>query len=284
MIYNQLIFCIADADEELDGQTALLSASGQPTSAPFGTAVNCSGPVRWNLDKAVWPTLGIGTGAKIALIDTGVNIFHPELDGHVVECCSFVDGEHAWLDDRKTSHGTAVASILCGRHVGVAPGAALYVAKVVDNGGKGLVAQLVKAINWAVEHQVDVISLSVGTKFCAEKLLIAVSNALSKRIHVVCAASNEGSRGSVNVMYPARFGHTLCIGGSDDNGAHLASSSIGREIDLLAPGENIGCAFGVSQYAMATGTSMAVPLVSGLIAMLVSHLRRENQPALHASR
>lgn len=248
-----------------------------------GSAVNASGPQRWSLDCAVWQRLGVGVGTRIALIDVGVMAAHPELVGRIEECRSYVDNEHAWLDDDKSCHGTAVASILCGENVGVAPGASLLVYKVVNTEGQGCVDQMVRAINDAVEANVDVISLSVGTRACSEELLMAVSRALSKRIHVVCAAANQGSRNSTNVMYPARFGHTLCVGSCDNNGVHLPWSSIGREIDLLAPGEAVGCAAATHDYAVASGTSIAVPLVAGLVAVLVAHVKTLGIESLHTS-
>lgn len=212
--------------------------------------------------------LGKGTGIRVAILDTGFNIAHKSLSN--VKCIwSFIDGAHAFFDGGKLGHGTFCASIVAE----IARDAELYLARVLDDDGVGSVKSLVDAIHWAIDSGCHVISMSLGTSSPDLDLLDAIARAQQLDIHIVCAAANAGGTGRSNIAYPARFGHVLCVGGADPHGHAAASSSTGRELDFLAPSENILGAFHRSTMkAIAkSGTSVAVPCVAGLIAVLLAH-------------
>lgn len=172
-------------------------------------------------------------------------------------------------------HGTFCAGIVAGNTIGLAPNCSLFIGKVVNDKGVGTIDALVKGIDWAISNRCRVISLSVGTESCNPSLLSAIARAQEQNIHVICAAANIRGSTRVNIAFPARFGHVICVGSSDDNGNAPSYSSTGREIDFLAYGENIASSMaGYAGLTIRSGTSMAVPSVAGLIAVLMSHLDR----------
>jgi hypothetical protein len=93
---------------------------------------------------------------------------------------------------------------------------------------------LVEGIKWAVEQKVDVLSLSLGSEKSSNRLFKALQFALNRGMIVVSAASNYGQNTSYSIGFPVRYGHIICTGAHNS-----AFSSIGREVDFLAPGEDI---------------------------------------------
>lgn len=106
-----------------------------------------------------------------------------------------------------------------------------------------------------------------------DDLFHAIQTAISKGAIVVCAASNVGRRHKYNIGYPARFGNVLCIGSHTLNGQPSEFTSIGREVDFLAPGENIWSTAPNNAFVPMSGTSMATPFVSGLAALVLAYDR-----------
>lgn len=104
-------------------------------------------------------------------------------------------------------------------------------------------------------------------------------------MHIVCAAANEGGRSRINIAYPARFGNVLCVGGCDACGHPTDFSSRGREIVLVAPSVGIQSCAGNGRsaddsgapvdYTWKSGTSIAVPMVAGVCAVLVAYCAGE---------
>lgn len=253
---------VTDTPKPVQLCSALTDASAEAASPRVALRVS---------DSTLW-RLGHGDGVRVAVLDSGIDAGHAGVRDSVVWCKSFVDGEHAWTD--ANGHGTFCASILCGPD-GIAPGALLFIGKVIGADGVGTVDALVRGIEWAVDRGCAVISLSVGTNGPHVRLLAAVNRALEAGVHVICAAANEGARGSFNIAYPARYGHVVCVGGCDSSGKPPAFSARGREIDLLAPSVAVKGLFrGALEPQAKSGTSMAVPFVSAVVAVLVGHFRR----------
>jgi subtilisin family serine protease len=220
--------------------------------------------VIWNLSNTVWNTLGTrGQSIRVAIIDSGFYPHHSFIS-NVVSFESVIPYEHAQHDP--TSHGTHVTGIV---HQ-VAPHAQLICIKALpSNQSEGHPKWIAAGIKRAMELNADIIQLSMGGSN-DDTLYKVVHEALAAGVFIVCAASNNGQRFRSNIAYPAAYGSVLCVGSHDDNGQTSAFSPTGREIDLLAPGENIESAFLLGITGRFYGTSQASPFVAGLMALLLS--------------
>jgi RHS repeat-associated protein len=214
--------------------------------------------------------LGItGAGVNVAILDTGMNINSTEL--HIAGGVSFVPGDTSITDNN--GHGTFVAGVLAALKndqglVGVAPNVNLFDVKVLDGGGNGTYSQVIKGIEWAIDNHMDVISMSfAGTEYSAA-LEEIVKKAYDAGILLVAATGNDGAN---SVSYPAKFNSVIAVG-AVDGGNNLASfSNTGSEVELVAPGVSVeGLSLINGQYTNATGTSIAVPQVAGVAALIKS--------------
>ena len=145
-----------------------------------------------------------GEGLSLALIDSGIDISHPDLKNCDINTISLLNENQK--SDKK--HGTAMAGVICAKPnddsglIGVVPGIKIYDIKIVDNEKNCNIKFLIEAINIAVEKGVDIINISIGTKSNSEELHAAIIEALNNNIIVVAATSNVGSE---EVLYPAAY-------------------------------------------------------------------------------
>ncbi len=230
-----------------------------------------------------------GSGRKIVILDTGYNYNHPELSSSYLGGKDFVNNDNDPFDDN--GHGTHVAGIITADGVdakakGVAPGTGIISGKVLDSGGSGFFSDVVEGIYWAVngpdgiyntsdDFAPDAISLSLGTsppytyrRFCDSvlpDLTTAVQYAKSKNILVVVAAGNSGG---VGVSLPGCISYSTTVGAVDSKDKIASFSGKGNAVDISAPGVNIYSAWLGTSYAAASGTSMATPMVSGVVALI----------------
>lgn len=256
-------------------------------------------PVRVTLDQSV-PQIGApeawakgydGTGTKVAVLDTGVDPDHPDLAGRVKETKNFTDDPDA-VDHH--GHGTHVASTIAGsgaasggKFKGVAPGADLYIGKVLNSAGSGPESGVIAGMEWAVAEGADVISMSLGSEAPSDGTdplskavdqLTASSGAL-----FVIAAGNTGP-GKSTVGSPGAADAALTVGAVSKQDQLASFSSRGPVKDtfavkpeITAPGVDIvaaratGTSMGTpvdADYTSASGTSMATPHVAGAAAIL----------------
>ncbi|MFB7368360.1 S8 family serine peptidase [Streptomyces sp. NPDC056222] len=282
-----------------------LEASGAsaPDSLRGGVAkVWLDEKVRAGLEQSV-PQIGApqawaagldGTGTKVAVLDTGVDAAHPDLAGRITEARSFVSGV-ADADDGH-GHGTHVAGTVAGsgaasvgRRKGVAPGARLYVGKVLDDGGSGLTSDIIAGMEWAAGSGASVVNMSLGSVPTdgTDPLSSAVNSLTeSHGTLFVVAAGNAGARGAESVVAPGVADAALTVGAVDKQDDLTRFSSRGPRIgdfgvkpDLTAPGAGIVAALAQGtnmtggpvvddHYLSANGTSMAAPHVAGAAAIL----------------
>src|SRR3954470_1437201 len=242
-------------------------------------------PQQWGLDTieadAAHAT-STGSGATVAVIDTGVLASHEDLAGRLLPGYDFVDNDADPNDGN--GHGTHVTGIVAanaGNGIGiegVAPGAKVMPIRVLDNDGSGTGEDVAKGIDYAVAHNADVINLSLGGDAIGtilggdDAFTKAVQNALDKGVVVIAAAGNDTAP---FCEQPAVSGAILCVGAVDRRNMRSFYSSSG---DLVAPGgsslggsdEDIISTYNDGKYAEIAGTSQATPHVSGVAALLVS--------------
>lgn len=242
--------------------------------------------------RQAWDT-STGEGVKIAVIDTGVDASHPDLKGAVGEGTD-VSGVGA-SDGRKglgaePSHGTMVASVAAGRGhgaskdgepgggtgvIGVAPDAQILPVSTwlgsERDGVRSTDEQIPDAVRWAVDHDADIINMSVGSpqQSWPQSWDSAFEYAEKNDVLIVAAAGNRGS-GITQVGAPATIPNVLTVGGVDRDGkAGDESSSQGISIAVAAPAEELVGAVPGGGYQEWTGTSASAPIVSGTAALIM---------------
>ncbi|TCO40985.1 subtilase family protein [Kribbella antiqua] len=227
-----------------------------------------------------------GTGTTVAVLDTGVDAEHPDLAGAVKAEQNFTDSPDAVDHD---GHGTHTSSTVAGRGVasngkikGVAPGAELLSAKVLNDYGQGDLSWIIAGMEWAVAQGADVISMSIGTSEpvdCTDPMAAAVDriSASSGVLFVVAAGNLYGP--AETISSPGCAASALTVAATDLTQTTADFSSRGPVMsnhavkpDIAAPGVDITAARaggrGDSAYIDMSGTSMATPHVAGAAAIL----------------
>ena len=214
-----------------------------------------------------------GTGVKVAILDTGIDLDHPDL--HVVGNVTFVSGTSSGDDDN--GHGTHVAGIVAALDndvgvIGVAPEAALYAVKVLDRNGSGSWSNIIKGLQWAVDNHMQVINMSLGGTSGSSTLKTACDNAYAAGVVVVAAAGNNGNSSGTGdtVLYPARYDSVIAVAATDSADKRASYSSTGPKVELAAPGSNINSTLPGGAYGTKSGTSMASPHVTGVAALVIA--------------
>jgi thermitase len=243
----------------------IYTATSYPDDPRFGS--------QWGLKRTAFPGAWIdarGTGARIAVVDSGINKNHLDLSAKVAEQRSFV-ADGAGIKDR-FGHGTHVAGIAAalthnGRGVaGGCPACKLLIARVLDATGNTNSARLVKGINWSANNNADVINISIaGPDNDAVKM--AVNDARANGTVVVAAAGNERTTAR---RYPAAYRKVIAVSATNENDGLARFSSHGNWVDLAAPGTNILSTGAGGGYYEDSGTSEAAPFVSALAGLLAS--------------
>lgn len=218
-----------------------------------------------------------GEGIRVAVLDTGIDAQHPDLGGAIDAMRDFTDSPRGAEDAH--GHGTHVAGTIAARRnergvVGVAPECRLLTAKVLGDDGSGTSAEVAAGIAWAVESGADVLSLSLGSPDPSDAIRAAIERAVAAGRFVICAAGNEGRDDAVN--YPARWETTIAVGAVDRFGQVARFSSRGPEVDICAPGADVLSTFPGGRYARLSGTSMATPFVTGVVALMLAKHRTQD--------
>lgn len=215
-----------------------------------------------------------GSGVKVAVLDTGIDASHEDLN--VVGGASFVSEEPNALTDGN-GHGTHVAGTIAAVNnntgvLGVSYDVDLYAVKVLSAGGSGTLAGIAQGIEWAIDNDMDVINMSLGGSTGSSTLKQASDNAYNSGIVVVAAAGNSGSFfGLINTIgYPARYDSVIAVGAVDSNNNRASFSSVGSQLEVMAPGVSINSTLPGNQYGELNGTSMASPHVAGAAALLMA--------------
>jgi subtilisin len=225
-----------------------------------------------------------GDGINVSIIDTGMDMDHPDLVDNIKGGHRFVDNgttsDDDYMDD--FGHGTHCAGIIAAVDndlgvIGVSPHVSLYAVKVFkqyEDGYYAYVSDVVRGIEWAVDNGMKIISMSLGSNSYSAALQDACDNTYNAGLLLVAAAGNDGNAEGTddNVDYPARYDSVIAVAATDKNNKRAISqiwnSSTGPAIELAAPGVSIYSTWWNDTYAISSGTSMACPHVSGTAALV----------------
>jgi subtilisin family serine protease len=226
-----------------------------------------------------------GRGVRVAILDTGLDLKHPDFAGRTIVSQSFVSGESV---DDVNGHGTYCAGVACGPALpqqppryGVAGDAELYIGKIIAHNGSGADGNILAGIDWAVRSGCAIVSLSVGTPVAPGEPYSTIyeqvaQRALAAGTLIIAAAGNDSLRPDciAPVDHPANCPSILAIAAVDVY-LRIAPFSCGGinanggEIDLAAPGVAIRSSWPrPNLYRTNSGTSMASPYVAGIAALL----------------
>ncbi len=221
-----------------------------------------------------------GDGVKVAVIDTGIDTHHPDLAGKVVASQSFVGGS---VEDNM-GHGTHVAGIIAANTnngqgiAGVCPKCQLIIAKSQGDDGKGDSMAMTKAIKWSADQGAKIINMSLGAPQSQSMVEEAVNYAVGKGVIIVAAAGNDNVS---QKSYPAGYDNVVSVAATDQKDEKASFSNFGAWVKVAAPGFQIMSTtpthpFNLQQmkpgtqnnYAKLDGTSMASPVVAGVLGLI----------------
>lgn len=246
----------------------------------------------WGLQATRVPTSPwSGKGIKVAVLDTGMDLRHPDFAGRTIVPRSFVPGQS--VQDGH-GHGTHCIGTACGPkkpplppvypppvpRYGIAYEAAIYAGKVLSNGGSGGDSGILAGINWAIENKCQVVSMSLGAlvpvgvppSFIYE---MVARRALNSGTLIIAAAGNDSNRpGTIRpVNRPANCPSIMAVASLDENLgiSYFSNGGInpnGGEVNIAGPGRNVFSSWPMpTRYRKISGTSMATPHVAGIAAL-----------------
>lgn len=234
--------------------------------------------IDWGIEMPGIPsfwTHSKGKGVNIALLDSGIAYDHPDLKDAILDAKDFTNSRSGINDTR--GHGTHCAGIMAARDnhhgvVGIAPKANLIVGKVIGDNQSCNAVRLAEAINWAVETGAHIIAMSLGSNAHFSILQKAIENAIERGVYVIGAAGNS-SLGMGSVDYPSAYEPVITVGAIDRQCKFTKFSARGRQVEIVAPCDQITSTFPPNILGRLSGPSLAMPFVAGVAALVLSKHR-----------
>lgn len=284
--------------EVADARPGRIASGALPEAVPHAAALGLP------RDDAARRAIGLpaarrvaeGEGVTVAVIDTGVDLDHPNLRNALQPGFDFVDileGQAEFIGDKlgadavpedEVGHGTHVTGIIAasgnGVPAGVAPRVRILPVRVLatmerdgSRVGAGLVENINSGVKWAIDNGADVINMSLGVRHEGGGLphREVIDYAARRGVTIVAAAGNDGQE---VFYYPAAFPSVVTVGAMGINGRASDFSTYGPQISLIAPGEEILSTYVGGGVAHASGTSHAAPFAAGAAALIHSLARR----------
>jgi len=287
--YRDGVSCLVD--QLTQQNNAQLVQQGKGLFQTTATTWADSTKVTWGLQATnVVNSRYSGKGIKIAVLDTGFDLNHPDFQGRTITSKSFVTERGSLLPVQDLNgHGTHCVGTACGpmspktgMRYGVAYGAEIYVGKVLNNNPvipRGFPGEIFQGIEWAISQGCHVISMSLGSPRTPGQVHNfyhdVIDRALQAGSLVIAAAGNDrkNTMGKTAVYTPADAPAAMAVAAMDTNEQVAAFSSFGDsvaggQVDLIAPGVDIYSSYiSTSGYTKKNGTSMATPHVAGIAAL-----------------
>lgn len=282
-----LVTALAAATVSLPAVPAAAQSGCRQRPAPADPVPELPWAQSWFSPERIWP-LSRGSEVVVAVIDSGVDADHPQLEGgHILSGTDLLEepaGAHVDCD----SHGTAVASIIAAAPIegvgfaGLAPDALILPVRVAERGADATDPQqappvepevFATAIRWAVDHDARVINASIVFYRDHPVIADAIAEAVDRGVVVVAAVGDPPSAGTVVTPYPAAYPGVVGVGavGYDTAGRLTTSSYAGPHVDLVAPGVAVTAAVaGGEGHTYWSGSSFAAPFVSAAVALLLA--------------
>lgn len=232
--------------------------------------------VDWGLRQlnipATWSTTK-GSGVTVMVIDTG-HPTHSDIGNNAIPGENFIPGESI-VDGN--GHQTHCTGIICAKDnasgmVGVAPESKCISVKALSDSGGGTYDQLAAALDYAIEHRPDIVSMSLGGPQPSKQLHKRIKKLYDMNIPVVCAAGNSGTGG---VDWPAAYKETIAVAAYDKHGNIADFSSRGEMVEWAAPGVGIYSTYLNNRFASLSGTSMACPFITGVICLMLAKHKKQ---------
>lgn len=279
----------AATDDQYFGHQYALQNDGQSFTNTASTQTIATGKPDADVDAVEAWKVTTGSGVKVAILDSGVANVHDDIASQVVGYANFVSAntkEDPEADpEDKYGHGTHVAGIVAAKFnnkigvAGVCPHCSILDVKVLNDNGSGSSSVIANGISWAASNGAKVINMSLGQRVSSRTLEAAVNNAWSQGAVIVAAAGNAGTQAKI---YPGAYPNVIAVAATDNNDAKASFSTYGKWVDVAAPGVNIYSTFPnhpfvlgtqngrATGYDIASGTSMASPIVAGVAALVWS--------------
>lgn len=235
--------------------------------------VNTTELNQWNLQslgvdnvKSVYS----GEKVKVELLDSGVscsddiNVKHRE---NLIEDDMGINP----LYEDYSQHGTGMAGVICAKNngkgiTGVNPNVDLYSVRVLDDDIQAPLSRIIQGIYWGIDNDMDIINMSFGTNTNSSVLRTAIKAAYDKGIVIVSASGNDKEKG---VQYPAAYPEVISVGSQSANGEISDFTSVGDNLDVVAPGENIESTGIFGTINGSDGTSIATAQVTGVASLIL---------------
>ncbi|MCG2796735.1 MAG: S8 family serine peptidase, partial [Actinomycetia bacterium] len=224
-----------------------------------------------------WPS---GTnGVTIAVVDSGINSEHEDLQNRVVGGYNFRDNNSDTTD--VTGHGTMVSGVIAAEtdnHLGIAgaagtcPNVKIMPLRIKDSAGQSTSKLSTRAIMYAAQHDAKIINMSYGGTDWAGAEQDAINSAYQNGCILVAASGNQDLPDDPVdiVQYPAAYDNVIAVGATGRDGRRWVDSCYGENLDIMAPGVDIWTTTSDGLYWYVSGTSFAAPFVSGVAALILA--------------
>lgn len=263
------------SSDEPGGQSTIPPTPIQINDPDFNDPQRVYAPQMLQLSSAWQYTMGTPS-TIVAVIDSGVNVDHPDLVGRILDGYDFVNDDEEAFDDH--GHGTHIAGLIAANanngtgSAGLCPLCSILPIKVLNASNVGTWSDVAAGIVYAVDHGAQIINLSLGGTSNAPVVQAAVAYATEHDVLIVAAAGNSRSD---TLFYPAALEDAIAVSATRQDDTRWSLSNYGAWVDVAAPGYTIYSTYHdlnnyYGGYIFMSGTSMAAPHVAGLAGLLLS--------------